>query len=62
MARNPIKIGQKVSKRRITVGKRIKIENPYLNAQLHVNMCSHIEFQENPLNGLDGVAIKTFSC
>ena len=42
------------------MGKRIKIENPYLNAQLHINMCLHIEFQENPLNGLDGVAIKTF--
>ena len=38
----------KVSKRGITEKKRAKIENPYLNAHLHINMNSHIYFQENP--------------
>ena len=50
----------KVSKRRITEKKRIKIENPYLNAYLHINMKSHIHFQENPSRGLGGVAIMNF--
>ena len=36
----------KVSKKRITERKRAKIENPYLNAHLHVNMNSHNYFQE----------------
>ena len=44
-----------VSKRGITVRKRAKIENPYLNAHLHVNINSHIYFQENPSRGLGGV-------
>ena len=32
----------KVSKRGITERKRAKIENPYLNAHLHINMNSYI--------------------
>ena len=47
----------KVSNRGITERKRAKIENPYLNAHLHINMNSHIYFQENPSRGLGGVAI-----
>ena len=50
----------KVSKRGITERKRAKIENPYLAARLHINMISHIYFQENPSNGLGGVAITSF--
>ena len=50
----------KVSKRGITGRKRAKIENPHLNAHLHINMISHIYFQENPSNGLGGVAITSF--
>ena len=50
----------KVSKRRIIEKKGAKIENPYLNAYLHINMNSHIYFQENPLRGLGGVAITNF--
>ena len=65
----------KVSKRGITEKKRDEIENPYLNAHLHINMNSHIyfhhiyhihvvshqyEFQENPSRGLGGVAIMNF--
>ena len=50
----------KVSKRGITERKRAKIENPYLNAHLHINMMSHIYFQENPSTGLGGVAIMSF--
>ena len=50
----------KVSKRGITERKRGKIENHYLNAHLHINMISHIYFQENPLSGLGGVAITIF--
>ena len=47
----------KVSKRGITERKRAKIENPYLNAHLHINMNSHIYFQENPSSGPGRVAI-----
>ena len=50
----------KVSKRGITERKRAKTENPYLNAHLHINMNSHIYFQENPLNGLGRVATTNF--
>ena len=50
----------KVSKRGITEKKRAKIENPYLNAHLHINMNSRIYFQENPSRGLGGVAITNF--
>ena len=50
----------KVSKRGITERKRAKIENPNLNAHLHINMNSHIYFQENPSSGLGGVAITNF--
>ena len=50
----------KVSKRGITERKRAKIENPYLNAHLHINMISQIYFQENPSNGLGGLVIKSF--
>ena len=50
----------KVSKRGTTERKRDKIENLYLNAHLHINMNSHIFFQENPSRGLDGVAITNF--
>ena len=50
----------KVSKRGITERKRAKIENPYLNAHLYINMHSHIYFQENPSRGLGGVAIMSF--
>ena len=37
-----------------------KIENSYLNVHLHININSHILFQENPSNGLGGVAITNF--
>ena len=51
----------KVSKRGISEKKRDKIEkNPYLKAYLHINMNSHIYFQENPSTGLGGVAITNF--
>ena len=50
----------KVSKRGIIERKRAEIENPYLNAHLHINMSSHNYFQENPLSGLEGVAITNF--
>ena len=50
----------KVSKRGITERKRAKIENPYLIAHLHINMISHIYFQENPSRGLGGVVITNF--
>ena len=50
----------KVSKRGITERKRAKTVNPYLNAHLHINMNSHIYFQENPSSGLEGVAITNF--
>ena len=50
----------KESERGITERKRAKIENPYLNAYLHINMNSHIYFQENPSSGLGGVAITNF--
>ena len=52
----------KVSKRGITEKKRDKIEKtkPYINAYLHINMNSHIYFQENPSRGLGGVAITNF--
>ena len=50
----------KVSKRGIIERKRAKIENPYLNAHLHINISSHIYFQENPSRGLGGVAITSF--
>ena len=33
---------ENVSKRAITERKRAKIENPYLNAHLHINMNLHI--------------------
>ena len=32
----------KVSKRGITEKKKVKIENPYRNAHLHININSHI--------------------
>ena len=54
------KYWEKVSKRGITERKRSKIENPYLNAYLHINMNSHIYFQENPSNSLGGVTITNF--
>ena len=44
----------------ITERKRAKIENPYLNAHLHINMNSHIYFQVNPSSSLGGVAITNF--
>ena len=50
----------KVSKRGITEKKGIKLKNPYLNAYLHININSHIYFQENPSRGLRGVAITNF--
>ena len=40
--------------------KRAKIENPCLNAHQHININSHIEFQENHSNGIGGVAITIF--
>ena len=56
------KYWENVSKRGITERKRAKIENPYLNAHLHINMNSHtgIYFQENPSSSLGGVAITNF--
>ena len=50
----------KVSKRGITERKRAKIKNPYLNAHLHINMISHIYFQENPSSGLGRIVITNF--
>ena len=51
----------KVLKRGITKKKRDKIKKkPYPNAYLHINMNSHIYFQENPSRGLGGVAITNF--
>ena len=50
----------KVSKKGITDKKKDKIENPYLNAYLHINMNSHIYFHENPSRGLGEVAITNF--
>ena len=50
----------KVSKREITESKRDQLENPYHNAYLHINMNSHIYFQENPSSDLGGVAITKF--
>ena len=50
----------KLSKRGITESKRAKIANPYLNAHLHINMISHIYFQEIPLNGQGGAATTRF--
>ena len=47
----------KVSKRGITERKKVKIENPYLNAHLHININSHIYFQEYSSSGVGGVAI-----
>ena len=45
-----VNIGHKGTKGEINERKRAKIENPYLNAHLHINMNSHtsIYFQENP--------------
>ena len=51
----------KVSKRGITKRQWAKIKNPYLHAHLHINMNLHLYFQENPSNGLGGVAITNFS-
>ena len=50
----------KVLKRGMTERKRVKIENPYLNAHLHINIILRIYFQENPSNGLGVVAITSF--
>ena len=55
-----VNIGQKYQKGGITERKRAKIENPYFNAHLHINMNSDIYFQENPSSGLGGVAITNF--
>ena len=49
----------KVSKRGITERKRAQIENHSLTVHLHININSHIYFQENPSSGL-GVAITNF--
>ena len=40
------KHGAKVSKRGITGRKRAKIENPYLNAHIHINLNLHISFKK----------------
>ena len=50
----------KASRRGMTGRKSAKIENAFLNAHLHINMISHIYFQENPLSGLGEVAITIF--
>ena len=55
-----VNIGQKYQKRGLTEKKRDEIKNPYLDAHLHINMNSHIYFQENPSSGLGGVAITNF--
>ena len=55
-----VNIGQKYLKRGITEKKKDEIENPYLNAHLHINMNSHIYFLEHPSSGLGGVAITNF--
>ena len=54
-----VNIGQKYQ-RGMPERKNPKIENPYLNAHLHINMMSHIYFQDNPSNGLERVAITSF--
>ena len=54
------KLWAKVSRRSLTERKRAKIENPYFNAHLHINMNSHTLFQENLSNGIGGVAITHF--
>ena len=41
----------KVSKRGIIERKRAKIENPYLNAHLHINMNLHIYFSRKSFKG-----------
>ena len=40
--------------------KGLKLKKPYLNAHLHINIISHIYFQENPSSGLGEVAITHF--
>ena len=55
-----VNIGQTNQKGKQLREKRAKIENPYLNVHLHINMNSHIYFQENPSRGLAGVAITNF--
>ena len=55
-----VNIGQKYQKGELLRKKRDNIENPYLNAYLHININSHIYFQENPSRGLGGVAITNF--
>ena len=37
---------EKVSKRGITERKGAKIENPYINTYLHINMNSHFNFKK----------------
>ena len=56
-----VNIEQKYQKRKYLREKGLtKIENPYLNTHLHINMNSHIYIQENPSSGLGGVAITNF--
>ena len=49
-----------VSERGITERKKAIFENPFLNAHLHINMNSHINFQKNPSRGLGEVALTNF--
>ena len=51
----------KVSRRGITERKGARTENTYLYAHLHINMNSHIYFQENPSSGLWELRQRTFS-
>ena len=55
-----VNIGQKYQKGAKMSEKGNKIENPYLNAHLYINMNSHIQFHENPSNSLGGEAITNF--
>ena len=55
-----VNIGQTNQKGKQLREKRDKIENPYLNVHLHININSHIYFKENPSRGLGGVAISNF--
>ena len=55
-----VNIGRKYQKGGITERKSAKTENRYLNTHLYININSHIKFQENPSNGLGGVAITNY--
>ena len=56
-----VNIGQKYQKGASLREKGLKLKTlSFLNAHLHINMNLHIQFQENPSNGLGGVVITNF--